>query len=113
MAEFRLIYTPASTSRFNNCIYRLVSLIVIRSLILADITLPTSNLSYQKSYMFVCQIVTVCQPINVKSAGEIQMEGEEQTDKRELQEARWLVVKNMLDAFPKLRKRVTKYLMKR
>ena len=33
------------------------------------------------------------------------------TEEESLQEARWLVVKSMLDAFPKLRERVKKYLM--
>ena len=32
------------------------------------------------------------------------------TKEERLQEARWLVVKNMLESFPKLRKRVKKHL---
>ena len=33
------------------------------------------------------------------------------TEEERLQEARWLVIKSMLETFPKLRERVKKYLM--
>ena len=33
------------------------------------------------------------------------------TEEERLQEARWIVVKSMLETYPKLRKRVEKYLM--